>query len=199
MPPCRPIADIRAVLELQARGCTDRETSSRTDVPINTIRTWRNHGLPKTAARGLNAVEVCGGCGSDPHDFKRLPADTYAYLLGVYLGDGCLMPVGSSWSPRIALDEAYPGIIHSCCDAIEILRGGRRPKLRPDSRGQRCVRIESMWKQWGCLFPQHGPGRKHTRRIELADWQRDIVDDAPGALSAASSTPMAGAASTACT
>jgi hypothetical protein len=113
---------------------------------------------------------------------KRLPADTYAYLLGVYLGDGCLMPVGSSWSLRIGLDEAYPGIIDSCCDAIEILRGGRRPKPRPASRGQRFVRIESMWRQRGCHFPQHGPGRKHTRRIELADWQRDIIDIAPEAF-----------------
>jgi hypothetical protein len=29
---------------------------------------------------------------------------------------------------------------------------------------------------WTCLFPQHGPGMKHTRKIELADWQREIVE-----------------------
>jgi hypothetical protein len=30
------------------------------------------------------------------------------------------------------------------------------------------------------LFPQHGPGRKHKRKIELVEWQREIVRAAPG-------------------
>ena len=38
----------------------------------------------------------------------------------------------------------------------------------------------SYSKHWPCLFPQHGPGRKHTRKIELADWQREIVERYPG-------------------
>jgi hypothetical protein len=37
-------------------------------------------------------------------------------------------------------------------------------------------------KHWRCLFPQHGLGKKHLRRIELVDWQRQIVSDHPGAL-----------------
>jgi len=32
---------------------------------------------------------------------------------------------------------------------------------------------------WPCLFPQHGPGRKHERKIELAPWQEAIVDREP--------------------
>ena len=28
-------------------------------------------------------------------------------------------------------------------------------------------------------FPQHGPGRKHERRIVLAGWQREVVDRFP--------------------
>ncbi len=34
-------------------------------------------------------------------------------------------------------------------------------------------------KAWPLLFPQHGPGRKHTRKIELARWQREIVERHP--------------------
>jgi hypothetical protein len=37
------------------------------------------------------------------------------------------------------------------------------------------VLVESVSR----LFPQHGPGRKHTRKIELALWQRDIVERHP--------------------
>jgi hypothetical protein len=40
--------------------------------------------------------------------------------------------------------------------------------------------VKSYSKHWPCLFPQHGPGMKHTRKIELADWQQVIVDRYPG-------------------
>ena len=40
--------------------------------------------------------------------------------------------------------------------------------------------VKSYSKHWPCLFPQHGPGMKHTRKIELAEWQQVIVDRYPG-------------------
>jgi len=30
-----------------------------------------------------------------------------------------------------------------------------------------------------CLFPQHGPGKKHERPIVLETWQADAIADAP--------------------
>ena len=30
------------------------------------------------------------------------------------------------------------------------------------------------WQHWPCLFPQHGPGRKHLRPIRLEPWQGAI-------------------------
>ncbi len=64
--------------------------------------------------------------------------------------------------------------------AVAEILGRQPPAPRPDGRGHACVRIESTWKQWPCLFPQHGPGRKHQRTIELLPWQRAIVEQAPG-------------------
>jgi hypothetical protein len=32
---------------------------------------------------------------------------------------------------------------------------------------------------WPCFFPQHGPGKKHDRRIVLDSWQQTIVDSHP--------------------
>jgi hypothetical protein len=43
----------------------------------------------------------------------------------------------------------------------------------------RCVRVVASSPCWPAAFPQHGPGRKHTRKIELAGWQREIVDRFP--------------------
>ncbi|WP_207908556.1 hypothetical protein [Pseudonocardia endophytica] len=43
-----------------------------------------------------------------------------------------------------------------------------------------CVAVVSHSKHWVCLFPQHGPGMKYTRRIELEPWQDEIVREHPG-------------------
>jgi hypothetical protein len=29
---------------------------------------------------------------------------------------------------------------------------------------------------WPCLFPQHGPGKKHTRPIFIAEWQQKLAE-----------------------
>jgi hypothetical protein len=42
------------------------------------------------------------------------------------------------------------------------------------------VDVNSYSKHWWCLLPQTGPGRKHTRPIELEPWQRDLVRQEPG-------------------
>ncbi len=49
------------------------------------------------------------------------------------------------------------------------------------SRLQRagCVDVKSFTRHWTCLFPQHGPGKKHERRIALEAWQQAIVDTHP--------------------
>ena len=36
---------------------------------------------------------------------------------------------------------------------------------------------------WPEVFPQHGLGKKHTRRIALAGWQRALVAECPHELS----------------
>src|SRR5438270_3406076 len=161
----RPIEHVLAVCRLKAQGRTDREVSRLTGVPVTTIRAWRNHGLSQNAQRALSDEERCATCGAEPHDFRSLPQEAYAYLLGVYLGDGWLSRNGSSWALRIVLDELYPGIIARCCEAIQELRGGEAPAPYPDHRGKRCVHIHSTWRPWICLFPQHGRGRKHHRKI----------------------------------
>ena len=44
----------------------------------------------------------------------------------------------------------------------------------------RAVEIGCSSRRWSLLFPQHGPGRKHERTIELASWQEEIVDTHTG-------------------
>ena len=63
-------------------------------------------------------------------------------------------------------------------DAERSGQAATAPRRRPRADGHR----QPHWKHWPCLFPQHGPGRKHERPIVLEPWQRAIVDDHPGDL-----------------
>ena len=174
----RSLDDVRTVFELKADGLSDRDVSLRAGVPVNTIRTWRNGRVPDYARASIPAKPT-GLHDLESFDCSAVPSEPYVYLLGVYLGDGCVTPNGTSWSLRVTLDKKYPGIIDECCRAIESLNG-RRPVPTPDRRGARCVVVQSTWRPWILLFPQHGPGRKHLRRIALAPWQQDLVDAHPG-------------------
>ena len=103
----------------------------------------------------------------------------YVYLLGLYLGDGTLHCMRRDvWLLRVTCDLKYPGIIAGCRAAIEevsALRPGQVPKVG-------CVDVYSTWKHWPCVFPQHGPGMKHSRPIVLSDWQARLVETHPRAF-----------------
>ncbi|MFY1703262.1 hypothetical protein ACN28G_16220 [Micromonospora sp. WMMA1923] len=101
---------------------------------------------------------------------------SYAYLLGLYLGDGHLVTSTKAPVLRVSCTEIYPGLIDACEQAMLAVlaaRVQRTPK-------QGCVLVQSSGAHWPCLLPQHGPGKKHERPIVLADWQRRIVADHPG-------------------
>jgi len=59
------------------------------------------------------------------------------------------------------------------------------PSNRPGLQPKQDENAWEVWicsKQLPCLFPQHGAGKKHERRIELADWQRRAVARHPQLL-----------------
>jgi hypothetical protein len=98
--------------------------------------------------------------------------DAYAYLLGIYLGNGYLIQAPRNvWRLRIFQDKKYPAIIERIEWAIEAV-ACRRPG-RVSRTG--CFEIYTNWKHWRCLFPQHGRGLKHLRPIRLEPWQDAVV------------------------
>ena len=114
-------------------------------------------------------------CGHPPHDFAALPPASYAYILGMYLGDGDISRIGRTWRLRISLDMGWPGVTACCASALKALFPHNRVSLyRPDAV-KRLVVASVYSNQLLCLFPQHGPGRKHGRRIELVPWQSQLV------------------------
>jgi hypothetical protein len=104
----------------------------------------------------------------------------YAYLLGAYLGDGCIHPYRRGvYQLRITCDLRYPDIIKEVAAGIVVVRGVERVGY---AARKGCVDVNAFWKHWPCAFPQHGPGRKHERKIALESWQEEIVVANPKAL-----------------
>ncbi len=111
------------------------------------------------------------------HDFDALPVKDYCYLLGLYLGDGCISKkMNRVWKLRISLDKKYPGIIDSCRAAIDAVMPRQHASV--DWQPQGCAVVGLYSKHWPCLFPQHGPGLKHRRPIKLEPWQLQLVEQA---------------------
>jgi hypothetical protein len=101
-------------------------------------------------------------------------------LLGLYLGDGCLSRLKKDvYSLRIACDQAYPRLVDEAGQAIAAVHPAR-PVHRVQAVGY--ISVVSYWKHWPCLFPQHGDGPKHRRKIELEPWQVEIVAGCPEML-----------------
>jgi hypothetical protein len=79
---------------------------------------------------------------------------------------------------RICLDTGYHGIIDDCWAAMVLSMPRCRPGLVPRS-GVQVVQVQASGKLWLHAFPQHGPGRKHERKIALEAWQQEIVTHHP--------------------
>jgi len=136
----------------------------------NTVASW----LYSSRAKKIKSDDRCPFCTRPARPIDH-PGD-YAYLLGMYLGDGHLLMTGRVPLLKVACDLRYPGLIDEVGRAM--LACGARTIGHQAHEGRDDVR--SLWMHWPCLLPQHGPGKKHDRRIHLTDWQHAIVDEFPG-------------------
>jgi hypothetical protein len=103
----------------------------------------------------------------------------------MYLGDGYIASTRRDvYRLSIACDLKYPAIIEEVAWTLLSFTPSRHVSVQhfpSGSRGRVCW-VLAHSKAWPCLFPQHGPGRKHTRPIILTPWQRQLTDAAPEAL-----------------
>ncbi|MFI6497651.1 helix-turn-helix domain-containing protein [Nonomuraea typhae] len=167
-----PLTLRRQALRLLDSGLTLNEVSRQLDLPYATVAEWRRHRRIHSPV--TDSCPRCAEVACLPD-----PADAYCYLLGLYLGDGHIVHHRRGvYRLKIACAEAWPGILEEAAGAIHAITG--RPVGRARQTG--CVSVNSYSKHWPHLFPQHGPGRKHERRIVLEAWQSELVARHPGRL-----------------
>jgi hypothetical protein len=160
----RTLTERRQVNKWIARGASDYAIAGITGIPRSTVQRWRTH--PRSGPR------------SPGRPWRPPDLVAYAYLLGMYLGDGCLGNHGHQL--MIALDARYPGIVDAAEEAITAtVPGVTTRRYRPK---ENLVRVIATSSTWPAAFPQHGPGRKHLRTIALTPWQRRITQRFPREL-----------------
>lgn len=171
---------VAQVLRLSQQGLNNCEISRRTGLSRPTVRDWVNGKLPHSYRLVSRRSAGCAKCGGTRHDFGRLPSD-YIYLLGLYLGDGSIAshPRGV-YRLRVTLDVRYPRIVRECEAAMQAVLPSNR--LSCQLRRCNCYEVSAYSKVWPCLFPQHGPGKKHERPIFLAEWQQELAERWPDQL-----------------
>ena len=173
----RSEAEVERIRSLISLGYNDCAIARLTGMPRSTVKDWRHGKLPRSALP--HRPPICFVCRGD---IRSLPSREYAYLLGQYLGDGSIAQFKRGvFALRIFSFSGYRKIIDECCEAVVAVMPSS--KVRPiPVPNVRLVVITSYSKHWPCLFPQHGPGRKHDRPISLSDWQQTIVEHHPEAF-----------------
>jgi hypothetical protein len=147
--------EVERVRALARGGLNNCQIARLTGIPRGTVRDW---------VRGRTRVPRsggCPGCGHPPHRFDLLPPREYAYLLGVYLGDGTISRAQDGVSVlRVFQDSRYPRIVGEIVRAMRaVMPRNRVHVLRRGTTN--CVEIVS-------------------RLIQLTAWQWAIVCQEPG-------------------
>jgi Homeodomain-like domain-containing protein len=169
---------VAEALRLLDAGLSKAAAARQLGVSRAAVRDWVSRDGDSLVAerRRIGAGDGC----HDPLacDFiAKVPPSEYAYLLGLYLGDGCISrgPRGV-FRLRISCCSAYPVLMQRCEDALAAVLPASRVG-RAASIG--CTDVYSYSKHWPCLFPQTGPGMKHERVIALTPWQTTITREHP--------------------
>ncbi len=153
-------------------GHSDREIAHLTGVPRSTVGAWR-HG------RGISHHERVAS--AKPSWRPENPC-AYSYLLGAYLGDGCISVVSARCASLvITLDSSYPAIVAEIQEATSVVFPGVGVHYFTRMGGS-VTAVQANHPALPFAFPQHGPGHKHTREIVLTEWQRELTHAYPKEL-----------------
>jgi hypothetical protein len=164
------IERVEEALKLDRLGLNPYAISRRTGIARSTLLHWLENPDRALGNRGRRAAPGPA----------QAPA-TYAYLLGLYLGDGWMRRYPRTWQLVVTLDSRYERIVRAAQEAIATFTPSGIARSRP-RRDSRAVDVSAYGQHWPILLPQHGPGRKHHRTIALTGWQRELTRAFPKPL-----------------
>lgn len=163
----------QTAVSLLRSGTKNADVARRLNVPLGTISYWKHVDRAKRGECPGAHHPLCPRC-----DGSSLNEQAYSYALGLYLGDGHISHYTRHRVPSLSITcgDNWPGLMDAAEQALrQVFPANQVCRVRKPG----CHDVKVSSKHLTCLFPQHGPGRKHERRIILEDWQQAIVDAYP--------------------
>lgn len=178
----RPASEVVRARALARSGRNDCQISRELGIPRRTVNNWTRRETRSGPRPSYGRNATCPRCPGEREVFRGFTAFAYAYLLGLYLGDGWIAthPRGV-FRLRIFLGRKYQLIVSECEAAVSIVMPANAATTYR-RKDENLDEVGSYSKHWPHVFPQHGVGPKHKRRIALEPWQEKIVAMHPGRL-----------------
>ena len=165
----RPKEEYDKVIEASKTESNMMVISKKFAIPWTTVRQWIK-GKRQYLKNQQTSID------SDVKKFIKdnIGINEYSYMLGCYLGDGHIVFIKNKISKRITISTATntPELIRFQSNILT--KFGNKIVVR--KRKSNCVDIFTHNPELDKLFPQAGPGKKHDRKIELSDWQKEIIN-----------------------
>lgn len=169
---------IKNILTDFENGDTKKIISERYDIHRETVRKCiKKYGtvVQLRETTGLSPVKY----GFDSiQTYMVLDNPEYAYLLGMYFGDGYICKSRRTYKLRIFIHSSHEILRHKILQTISVIFPDNKVNWF-EQKNAKCVEIYLYNNNLPLIFPQHGKGLKHTRLIQYTDWQQNIVKKYP--------------------
>lgn len=155
------------ILILYSESKSDRKIASELGIDRTTVKKYKNIPLEQNIATFRTVADI-----------DVLVKHWYAYVIGLYLGDGCISKFARTSRLRLYFHS------HNNEDIINRATLSLN-KIFPKNNISRynqlhvnCSVVGVYNKNLPDLFPQHGTGKKHSRDVSLKPSQLDLMTDA---------------------
>lgn len=165
---------INSAKEMKSNGSSISEISRKIGASRSTIKQWLTplkRYIPKNIIHNITTFESFIDNMEKSEEYRK----AYYYLLGEYLGDGCinLMKNKRTYVLRIFCADSHPLIIDEVKKDLKMIFPDNSIQ---DVKKQGCHSIGIYCSDLPKLFPHTGVGKKHDRKIELSDWQLKYIE-----------------------
>jgi hypothetical protein len=172
------IEDQQKAFALFAEVKNVSEVSRLLNIPRSTLKSWLVPMPKKGRLGGIKIIE------DDINPSEYLSTEkmqkSYSFILAVYLCDGYISTYKTFRAPSIRFfnDSKYPKNTQEWADNLKILLPNNSINIYRKKLSN-CNIVLTNSKKLLNLFPQHGSGMKHERKLILKDWQKDIITKYP--------------------
>jgi len=168
----RPKEQYDAVIEMAKTETNMSVIAKKFNLPWATVRNWLRR--PSKSERYPNQTLTTDD-EIKTHIINNIGINEYSYMLGCYFGDGCILFIPNKPTKRFSLytNTNTPQLIDFQSKILTYFGNKIVIKKRTDGN---CVEIYTHNSNFDKIFPHTGKGQKHNRKIELTQWQKEIIN-----------------------